>query len=350
MHEHDHPSSTTPAEIEALITRLKQSNLSAHDARLLERLLRLLLTLINLVEHKNSSIKRLKRLLFGPGSETRRPLAERPHQQERTKPSDTEKDTPVDAIERKPKGHGRMPSTAYSGAAVQYCPHPHLVAGDACPDQLCPGHLYDTRSPSILIRLEGQPVVGATRYEQQVLRCSACQYRYTAPLLAGVSPQKYAATADVAIALAKYSAGVPFHRLAEMQAAFGVPLPESVQFERCNAVADAVLPVYLYLREVAARGQLLYSDDTRVKILSCLKENRQLTAGERRGLQTTGIVAQVGDHQIALYASGRRHAGENIDELLKLRPTGLPPPIQMADALSCKMRSPVTGAASSRPS
>ena len=73
MSEPDHPSATSPSEIEALISRLKQSNLSERDAHLLERLLRLLLTLINILEQKNTSIKRLKRLLFGPTSETRKP-------------------------------------------------------------------------------------------------------------------------------------------------------------------------------------------------------------------------------------------------------------------------------------
>ncbi len=44
MTEHDQPSSTNPSEIEALISRLKQSNLSDSDSRLAERLFRLLLT------------------------------------------------------------------------------------------------------------------------------------------------------------------------------------------------------------------------------------------------------------------------------------------------------------------
>jgi len=37
-------------------------------------------------------------------------------------------------------------------------------------------------------------------------------------------------------------------------------------------------------------------------------------------------------HLIALYASGRRHAGENLDQLLDGRDEELGPPIQMADA------------------
>jgi hypothetical protein len=36
----------------------------------------------------------------------------------------------------------------------------------------------------------------------------------------------------------------------------------------------------------------------------------------------------------ALYFSGRRHAGENLADLLSKRPEGLSPPIRMADASS----------------
>lgn len=202
------------------------------------------------------------------------------------------------------------------------------------PDPHCRGHLYDTGSPAILIPLTGRPVVGATKYEQEVLRCSACQHRYTAPLPEGVKAEKYTPSADVAIALAQYSAGLPFYRLTRVQTAFGVPLPESVQFERCQAVADRALPVYLHLRKLAANGEVIFGDDTGVKILACLKENKKLAVTERLGTQTTGLVIEVEGYRIALYASGRRHAGENIDELLRQRREGLPPPIQMGDALS----------------
>src|SRR5215467_12220128 len=55
---------------------------------------------------------------------------------------------------------------------------------------------------------------------------------------------------------------------------------------------------------------------------------------ERRGLYTSGVVALRDGHRVALFFSGRRHAGENLAELLKLRAQELPPPIQMCDALS----------------
>jgi transposase len=54
----------------------------------------------------------------------------------------------------------------------------------------------------------------------------------------------------------------------------------------------------------------------------------------RRGLYTSGVVALRDGHRVALFFSGRRHAGENLAQVLKHRAELLPPPIQMCDALS----------------
>ncbi len=353
MPQHDDIATTDTSEIEALMARLEAGQLREGDTQTLHRLLRTFLSLIHLLQCKNSSIARLKRLLFGSRSDKRTDAATavvtKPELASAEEPTTHEGETRVEQTpasditplpttsstsKLKRAGHGRLPAAAYTGARVEQCIDPKLKAGDTCPDAVCTGRLYDTKTPAVLIRLTGQPIVGATRYEQEVLRCSSCQTRFTAPLPSGVPPEKYDATADVAIALAKYQAGLPFHRLARVQDSFGVPLPESVQFARCEAVADAALPVFLHLRKLAAQAELLHADDTRVRILECLKENKQLAQGERRGLHTTGIVARVDGRQIVLYQSGRHHAGENIDELLRHRAAHLPPPKQMGDALS----------------
>lgn len=187
----------------------------------------------------------------------------------------------------KRKGHGRKKASDYVGASVVQLVNSGLNAGDDCPDQCCSGRLYDTNSPTVFIQLVGQPIVGATRYEQEVLRCSRGQERYTASLPEEVKPVKYLESADAAIVLAKHSAGLPFYRMAELQSEFGVPVSESVQFERCERVADALLPVYLHLKRQAAQGEVIYADDTRVKILSLMKENHSLGADDRKGLQET---------------------------------------------------------------
>jgi len=338
-------NSTDSAEIEALITRIERGQLRDEDAQLLTRLLRLLLRLITLLQQKNASLSRLKRMLFGPRSDTRLKTEPSPatvaegesDSASSTSTEQTSSDTPKGVQSRRSSrkgGHGRMGSESYTGARVVRCRDAELKIGGGCPHDGCRGKLYDTKQPAILIRLTGQPLVGATRYEQEVLRCSACQERFTAPLPAGVRPEKYDETGDISLALAKYGAGLPWYRLARLQESFGVPLPESIQFERCEAVADAALPVFLYLRRLAADGEVIYSDDTRVRILSCLKENKNRKEEDRRGTHTSGIVVEIGGRKIALYANGRRHAGENLDELLKARSADLGRPIQMSDALA----------------
>jgi transposase len=58
---------------------------------------------------------------------------------------------------------------------------------------------------------------------------------------------------------------------------------------------------------------------------------------ERTGVFTSGIVSTNQSWKIALYFTGREHAGENIADVLKRRATELPAPIRMCDALSRKL-------------
>lgn len=329
MSEHDQPTSTNPSEIEALISRLKRGSLDNQDTLLVERLLRLLLTLIRVVEQKNTSISRLKRLLFGPGADKRTVAAAPSNASGKDAPSAADESSEPTApselqmAERAPRrGHGRRGAADYTGARRVACADPELMPGDGCPQALCRGHLYDTKAPAVFIRLEGRPIISATQYEQQVLRCSACAQRFTAPLPEGVPAQKYDPTADVAIALYKYGAAMPFYRQARLQEMCGVPVAESVQYERCAAVAECVRPIYEELVRRAASADVLHTDDTRVVMLDLLKENKGLPAGERRAVQTTGIVARTGQRQMALYFSGRLHAGENIALAVRQAPAG----------------------------
>ena len=58
------------------------------------------------------------------------------------------------------------------------------------------------------------------------------------------------------------------------------------------------------------------------------------SAKERTGLFTSGIVSTREGRRIALFFTGRKHAGENFARVLAERAQKLPPPIQMSDALS----------------
>lgn len=326
MKKSEEIATTTPTEIEGLIKRIEASQLEETDRELTVRLLGLVLEMVRKKpEEPTEQRHQVDAEITGE--------AERSNEVEvgESRGEGSEKqETPDD--DRPSPGHGRIGADRYQVTEVVRCEDPKLRPGDTCPHQGCKGRLYDTQEPHALIRLTGQPMIEATRYEQQVLRCSSCQARFAANLPEGVPPEKYDATADATITLMKYGMGMPWNRKERLQELVGVPLPASTQFERCEAVADAVHPVYLELERQAAAGEVMHTDDTSVKILACLKENQKLPVGERKGLHTTGIGSVCGKHRAALYYSGRRHAGENLAELARKRPPQLPPPIVMADA------------------
>jgi hypothetical protein len=348
---------TSTTEIEQLIERVEQGKLDQVDAQRIAKLLRLFLTLLKLIQAKNMKMGRLRDLLFGikkkllkenqaEKDEEKEPKPDAPAEtpsKESASSSLSEGKEPATEAAKPPKpGHGRRPASDYTGAKVMRLNHPSLSAGDACPEPGCEGHLHRLKEPRVNIYLTGQPIISATKYERPVLRCSDCFRPYTAELPEEVKkdektgkPLKYDETADVGIALYKYGAGMPFYRQENLQESCGAPLPASVQFERCEEVAKAVHPVYRHLVEMAANGRLHHIDDTKVRILSCYREDKELSEEQRRATHTTGIVAKdEAGHKIALYYSRRRHAGENLDELLKKRAPELPPPIKMSDALA----------------
>jgi hypothetical protein len=337
---------TSPAEIEKLIEQVRATNLEPGAKDKIERLLRTVLALVELLQRKNTSIKKLQQMIFGKRTE-KHPAAEARKAEPSEKDGESGKaddDRPKASSDqeahaerfaseskqkRKWKGHGHRAATDYSGARIVKCRHESLKVGDDCPTS-CGGRLYDLNEPTALIQFTGQPLITATKYEREALRCAKCQQRYVAPLPEGVSEERYDPGCDATIALLKAS-GLPWHRLSNLQAMGGVPLSESTMWERCEATADAALKVYLHLRRLGANGELMHTDDTGVKILSCLKEDR----GEKgRGTFTSGIVVKVGSRKIAFYMSGRRHAGENLAELLEKRNEGLEKPFQMSDALA----------------
>src|SRR6266571_1094802 len=98
------------------------------------------------------------------------------------------------------------------------------------------------------------------------------------------------------------------------------------------------------MEKVAAQGELIFQDDTAVRIVSLMQENIELvsaaqaqglsTPKERTGMHTTALVVKVGEHTAILYYSSRRHAGENLQGLLDKREAGLAKPLAMSDALA----------------
>jgi transposase len=349
--------------LEEVLVRVEQA-LDTEDATLIRRLFESYVYVAGLVEDKNTSIRRLRQLFFGKHTEKTATVVGRSGETpEAASPPDaadhdatasglvadravapgqpdTNEPNEADTTPACP-GHGRNGADAYRAAGRIEVPHPSLTAGDPCP--ACgQGTVYE-KAPGVLVRITGQPPLAATIYQLQKLRCGLCGQVFTAPAPAEVASQKYDATAGSMIGLLKYGSGLPFNRLEGLQGHLQTPLPASTQWDIVQAVAAKLTPAFDELIRQAAQGEVLHNDDTTVKILELLGERGrdEALAGadgddgdERRGLFTTGVVALRDGHRVALFFSGRRHAGENLAEVLKHRAAELPPPIQMCDALS----------------
>ena len=320
----------SPGEFEALLQRLAQQRLEPNDYDLLIRLVQAMGWMSHELEDKKLSIRRLQRI-FGMKTESSRNILE---DDDGDDPSGKSGRTGRGKAKKKKKrkGHGRHGASAYSGAERIIVELDQYQPGDPCPE--CPkGRLYEVSSPGVVIRVTGQAPLNARVYELQKYRCNLCGLVLTAKLPKGAGDKKYDETAAAMVAMMRYGGGFPTYRLRRFQENLGIPLPESTQWDILENAANSAQYVYKELIRQAAQGTLLHNDDTTMRILSRMKENNTGT-NKRKGVFTTGVLAEKGPHRIALYFTGNRHAGENIGDILRNRSPGLGPPIQMCDALS----------------
>jgi len=148
-------------------------------------------------------------------------------------------------------------------------------------------------------------------------------------------------TAASMIGLLKYGSGMPFNRVERLQGNCEIPLAASTQWDIVHAASSLFVPVYSELIRQAAQGDVVHNDDTTVRILELMGERARKTPAadddhnpRRTGLFTSGVVATHAGVRMALFFSGRQHAGENLSDVLKHRAAQLEPPIQMCDGLS----------------
>ena len=69
MAKEDETPRTNSAEIESLIEQIRGTNLDPRAKDKVERLLRTVLTLVELLQRKNTSIKKLREMIFGKRTE-----------------------------------------------------------------------------------------------------------------------------------------------------------------------------------------------------------------------------------------------------------------------------------------
>ena len=326
-------------DLQRLLERI-QERIDPEDYRLIEQLSESNRLLLELIATAKMSISKLRDMIFGARTEKARNIQASQRDKDKKK-------TP----KKKPKGHGRNGAKDYPGAQRIAVPHAEYSQGTPCPD--CDkGSLNKQKTPGVIMRIIGQPFVQATIYELEKLRCGLCGKVFTAKAPEEAGAQTYDESVGSMISLLHYAGGMPFYRIEKIQKDFGVPFPASTQWEIGAKLADCVSPAVDQLLKQAAQGYLVHNDDTTMKVLSLLKENdspgdvdgksiQESTPRERRtGIFTTGVISEDGDHSIALFFTGRKHAGENLSQLLKQRVAELPSPIQMCDGLSRNLPDP----------
>ena len=345
-------------EVKALRERLGTGRWQEEDWGLLEQVLGAYERLLSMLCEAQITLKRLQTLVFGKRRQRRHGVASgtsasggatggcdhesgadaRPQPGVETAGDEVQ---PPRAGGHRP-GYGRLGMATYAGAERVECRHEALAVGQRCP--VCgQGRLYGV-PPGIEIRLDGNALLSAIRYELEKLRCSACGQVFTAPLPAEAGTAKYSPRARAVLAVSRYYLGLPFFRVEAYQAMLGVPVPDATQWEQIEQLGDCSYKVFASLETLAAQGELIHQDDTSVRILALMAENRtHQTAAEalgfarsqeRTGMFTTALVVKVGEHTICLYYSSRSHAGENLQALLEQREAERDKPLVMSDALS----------------
>lgn len=289
---------------------------------LIESLLRTLVWIMGLLEQKQTTLARLRRLLFGEKTEKARKIF----------PEGFFAAPGSGEPKSKRKGHGRKGAKDYRGARRVQVPHSMLHIGDLCPKCLR-GKLYLFNKPARIIRVIAQPLFQATVFELERLRCTLCGALFTAPPPPEAGESKYDPSVGIMLAVTRYGMGQPMYRTDKWQNHFGVPLPASTQWKLIAAASLTPEIVYEALVDLAANGSIIHTDDTTMRVHS-LRQEISEKEDPRTGIFTTGLISRVGEHRIALFFTGQKHAGENLDQTLKRRAAGLEKPLHMCDALS----------------
>lgn len=241
-------------EGQAVIERLQANTLTGEDRGLLVKLIQLYFWFTFALRETKISLGRLKRALFGEGQRPSSPPTAGEEALAGADAGSTATDSatpaagsaasveapagvppaPAAAPPARRPGHGRRGADAYPGAERVVCRHETLAAGQRCP--ACGrGTLYPLPA-GVEIRLDGNALLSAVRYELEKLRCSACGEVFTAPAPDGAD--KYSPRAKAVIALGRYYRGLPFYRLEQYPALVGVPVAAATQWALAEQVAD----------------------------------------------------------------------------------------------------------------
>ncbi|MBV8723530.1 MAG: transposase [Candidatus Eremiobacteraeota bacterium] len=250
---------------------------------------------------------------------------------------------------KKPKGHGRNGSGAYTNAKHFFYTLALGVIGALC--EACRfGKMYRYRE-KIVIRIIGQPLFGAEMHHYEQARCRNCGrvVRAAGPDFTdegvGTDYVRYDWSACAMLIVMHYFGGAPFKRLESLHKGWGIPMPDANQWQLVNASDDHLFPLFRALEQHAIQKATNFRiDDTGAMVIALKKQIQEEIAalerlGEstkavRTGINATGSYWETPNGPIILFYTGRHHAGEIVDQLLRHRLLKGPKLVKCTDGAS----------------
>jgi hypothetical protein len=142
-----------------------------------------------------------------------------------------------------------------------------------------------------------------------------------------------------------YFGGAPFKRIESLHEGWGVPMPDANQWQVVSAGDDLLLPLYKALEQHAIQKATNFRiDDTGSMVIAIQKQiDAELAALEslgkstkdvRTGINATGLYWETPNGPVILFYTGRHHAGEIVDQVLRHRLLSSPKLVKCTDGAS----------------
>jgi hypothetical protein len=325
----------TLARLHEIRGRIDRQQLAADDWPIIDALVGKLIARTE--SQQDRLLTKLKALADTGGAENDAPPGAAPSEE----PTDPPKD--------KRKGHGRNGAKAFVNAKHLFHALQAGLLGALC--ARCGLGRISPYREKVVVRVIGQPLFGAELHHFQQGRCRVCgaivRAEDPADLCNGLGTRYiiYDWSACAMLIVMHYFAGAPFKRLDSLHQGWGIPLPDSNQWNLVDAADDRLFPLYKALERYAIQNAIrLRIDDTGSMVIAierqiqaeirALQSIGESTKDVRTGINATGVFFETESGRVILFFTGRHHAGEVLDQLLQHRQTSSPKLVKVTDGAS----------------
>ncbi len=237
----------------------------------------------------------------------------------------------------KTRRSGRRNLKLHAHTEVIRCSCNELSHGNTCPS--CRrGNVHADR-PLQKTVIQCVNLVVTQVYEIETLRCRSCGHTESAesPAVVNECIGKYHFSAIAHLALLRYHAGLPSHRMQDLTGMLGLSVPESTQFRLFEEAAKRLRYFLMQIKNSIANCDVTFRDDSPMRIMELDTE-----ANSRKSVTVTTLVGLQGSKKFILYETSTRHAGEVFGKIMSRRAANAPPPLAMSDSLSANHAHNVT--------